>query len=697
MSPVRANLRLVLLPAFAFIGALLLFTVELMVGRMLLPAYGGGFHVWTTCMMFFQGALLLGYAYAHLLAPRIGRWHLLIACLPLLALPVDVQPEPAAAQGIGSILHALLTGVAAPVVLLSTTSVVAQSWLAGSDEESAADPYWLYAASNAGSLIGLLAYPLLIEPTLGLNIQRALWTGAFAVYLGLTIALGSFRAPVMSRASATAPTGPMGGAPWFHWFALAMAPSVMLMAATNAISHEIGSIPLAWVAPLAIYLASFILIFRDRPWYPHWLQRYWLEIALVGLAILSGWVRTADWPRLLWHLLVLFAVAMRGHAELYRSRPGTDRLTAFYLVLAAGGFAGGVFTCLVAPYAFERLHEYGVAIVILAGTLALQRRTEILAWLRNPALRARWILRTPLLGATFGLSCLWLVPPGAQRLFLLRNHYGVYKVGDVQARVGPAGAERTIAVRQLVHNGTVHGFQALDPEFRALPTGYYHHASPLGDVFTLLLSAPRRVGIVGLGAGSTAPYFGQDDEVVYYEIDPDGADMARERFTFLSDSPAAIRVVIGDARLQLAHDALVPDGHLDALIVDAFSGDAIPTHLLTREALAGYLSKLREGGLLVFNITNRFYDLREALRSTAGSLGLEGAFKARERSDGLDDLEMRSHWYVLTRGHVALERLERDGWTRMNAARQARPAPWTDDYVNILAPLWAKLAQRASL
>jgi hypothetical protein len=201
------------------------------------------------------------------------------------------------------------------------------------------------------------------------------------------------------------------------------------------------------------------------------------------------------------------------------------------------------------------------------------------------------------------------------------------------------------------------------------------------------------VAIIGLGTGSTAPYFGADDELVYYEIDPDGARMARERFSFLADSPARIRIVIGDARLELANDPLAPDGYFDAVVVDAFSGDAIPTHLLTREALSGYLAKLRDDGLLVFNITNRFYDLRAVLRATAAPLGLDGAFRSRERKDGLKDLEMRSHWYVLSRNHDALAGLARTGWVPATGEPTTISA-WTDDYVNILAPLWAKLAAR---
>jgi SAM-dependent methyltransferase len=690
MSVVGLRLRSVLLPVFVFLGAWLLFTVELMAGRMLLPIYGGAFHVWTTCMMFFQGVLLCGYAYAHLVAPRIGRWHLALAGLPLLALPVSVAGVPVDGAGIAAILRSLLYGTAAPVLLLSTTSVLAQSWFASDEQARGSEPYWLYAASNAGSLLGLLAYPLLLEPFLGLQAQRAVWNVAFVVYGGIGLLLCGTTHHHVRHALGSGPAPSIGRNPLGTWFALAMAPSVMLMAATNAISHEIGSLPLAWMAPLAIYLLTFILAFSNRPSIFGRLQRYWLEIGLVGLAVLSGWLRIPDWPRLLWHLLALFAVALRAHSALYRCRPEASQLTTFYLVLAAGGFAGGMFTCLIAPVAFVRLHEYGVAIVLLLGALAWQHRAVVRQQLQSEQIWFRLAARTPLMGATLALSCLWLLPPGAEGLFLLRNHYGIYKVGDVRVRIGGTGAEHTTPVRQLVHNGTVHGFQALAPELRNIPTGYYHPSSPLGDVFERLPS-PRRVAIIGLGTGSTAPYFGPEDELVYYEIDPDGARMARERFSFLADSPAQVRIVIGDARLELAEDPLVPDGHFDAIIVDAFSGDAIPTHLLTREALAGYMEKLREDGLLVLNVTNRFYDLRAVLRTTAASVGLDGAFKSRELRDGLDDLEMRSHWYVLTRDETALARLANAGWIR-TAGEQTTTAAWTDDYVNILAPLWAKLA-----
>jgi len=689
------SLQSALLPCFVFTGALLLFTLQPMVGRTLLPAYGGGFHVWTTCLMFFQGVLLAGYTYAHLVAPRIGRWHLLFVALPLLALPIAIEPDLAGGATIASILAALAWGVALPVAVLSTTSVVAQTWLARARDGETRDPYWLYAASNAGSLLGLLAYPLLAEPLLGLGAQRFAWTALFVVYVGLALsvaphATSTDRTDDEDRVTGDEPAS-VGPGDIAYWFTLSMGPSVMLMAVTNAISHDVGSIPLVWVAPLAIYLTTFIFIFRDRPWYPRVLRRYWPELALTGVFVLSGWLLFPNWPRIALHLLVLFAVCMCGHAELHRRRPAASRLTTFYLVMSAGGFAGGVFVSLVAPAAFSRLHEYAIAVFMVAAAVGIGRRTAIEEWLTAGEAKLERLVRTPLLGAAFGLSALWLLPGvAADDLFLLRNHYGVYKVGDKTRRIEHDGESRSVPAKYLVHNGTIHGLQVLAPELDREPTGYYHFSSPLGDALGLV-DSPRKVAVIGLGAGGMAPYFGAGDEAVFYELDPDGERIARSHFSYLDDCEAEVRVVIGDARVELTADPLAPDGTYDAIVVDAFNGDAIPTHLLTREALAGYLTKLEDGGVLIFNITNRFYDLRGVLAATGRTLDLSSAYRFRADDEEIAELEIRSRWYVMTRNDETIEKLVDIGWQSADDASLPHASAWTDDYVNVLAPMLAEL------
>jgi len=691
------------LPAFVFLGALLLFTVQPLVGRELLPAFGGGFHVWTTCMMFFQGVLLVGYAYAHLVAPRIGRWHLAAVTVPLVFLPIGIGTIGTGEDQIANILVALARGVAVPIALLSTTSVVGQTWLARADDVRGRDPYWLYAASNTGSLLALLAYPFVIEPLLGIRAQQLTWTALYLVYVALAFAVAPPRGVGPSGAAATPEAG---GGPEVratpaligYWLVLSMAPSIMLMAVTNAISSDVGSIPLVWVAPLAIYLATFILTFRDRPWYPRLLRRYWPEIGFSGVFVLSGWLLFPNWPRIAWHLLVLFTIAMCGHSELYRTRPSVRSLTAFYLTMAAGGFAGGVFVGIVAPRLFDRLHEYSIAILMLVVTMAIARRADLRTWVGDRGLRLERIVRTPLLGAAFGLSWLWILPSATtQDVFLLRNYYGIYKVADAPRQMHDADGIREVPVKHLVHNGTIHGMEILAPGGSRVATTYYHAASPLGDVFQIL-GHPRKAAVIGLGTGATAAYFDAGDELVFYEIDADDEAIARNQFHFLGDCPANPRVVIGDARIELAADPGSPDGHFDAVIVDAFSGDAIPTHLLTKEALAAYLAKLGEDGLLVFNISNRFYDLRSVLVSTGATLGLHGAYRLRLDESQLEDMEMRSRWFVLTRNQATLAALAEHGWTLTDDEPQlANATPWTDDYVNVLAPLWDEVLRGKSL
>ena len=698
MPRMKPDLRYSLLPVFAFAGAFLMFVLEPLVGRMMVPAYGGGFHVWTTCLMFFQGVLLLGYLYAHFIAPRIGRWHLLVACLPLLLLPIDVRPVPDPTAPIGSILVALLARVALPIGVLSTTGVVAQMWLARSERRDA-DPYWLYAASNAGSLLGLLAYPLLVDPLMGVASQRGIWSVLYLGYLGL-VATVAPRGKL--EAAPAAPSGDDGigagpaGRPVtrplvLRWLALSMGPSVMLMAVTNAISFDVGSIPLVWVLPLALYLTTFILVFGKRQRYPTMVRTYWPELAIAGLVVLTAAPMFPSWPRLGIHLLALFAVCLAGHAELHRLRPAASELTKYYLIMSVGGWAGGVFVSIFAPVLFDRLFEYPVAIILVAGAILASRDGFTLRGLANTQIGMRAMVRAPFAVTGLAFAAAWMLPnegPTDTRMELMRNHYGIYQVGDLEKNIGDEENPDVVPVRYLVHNGTMHGSQVVSDDLRHLPGAYYHRNSGLGDVLRMV-GSPMKLGVIGLGTGGTAAYAGASDEIVFYEIDPDDETLAREHFTFLSDCPGTVRVVIGDARMMLAADARVPDGYFDALFVDAFSGDAIPTHLLTLEALELYQRKLRKGGIIVFNVTNRFYDLRPVLAAAAAELGVEGAFKIRKERDGLAPLESGTRYFVLSEDAAAVSRLVADGWTRVQSPRDV--TVWTDDYVNVFTALFAQL------
>jgi hypothetical protein len=718
---------------FTFLGALLLFGLEPLVGRLLLPASGGGFHVWTTCLMVFQGTLLLGYAYCHLLAPRLGRWHLLLVLLPALVLPIAVQPGNSplppllAATGalqppdphapILSIIRALLVGVCLPFAVLSTTGVVAQAWLSRSDLPERREPYQLYAASNLGSLAALLAYPLVIEPFLRLETQRLAWSAGFCVYAALAFL-------VAPRAGAPAPPPeeslpepkpaadpmkvdgeddpdaerPARVTPGvvLYWTLLAAAPSIFLLAVTNVIALDIGSVPLVWVLPLGIYLLSFVLAFGRRPWYPPVLRRFWPETALVGLFYFAkphhGKFGALD---LVIQAGALFVICIVAHGELYRARPAPRHLTGFYLSVSVGGFLGGLLPTLVAPFWFTSLAEYPIALALLAATLIVGRRHALRPWLKTePRLfLAGTAIICTIIGYRWIDAVLSKAPPNI--LELRRNAYGIYKVVERNANSFELEAAQLgqpqVAVRHIYHGTTLHGTQVRHPQWERRPISYYHTQGPLGDVLDRLdvVPKPRRGAVVGMGAGTTAAYFDKGDAFVFYELDPGVLDMATRHFTYYGQCEAEKRVVLGDARLRLADDPLLEDGRLDVLVVDAFSSDAIPVHLLTREALELFARRIGPKGVVCLHISNRYYDLLPPIAATARTLGLKLASKSRATSDTKKaPFEDASDWVALVKDEAVLGPLLARGWSRAGDDMGAGLAPWTDDYANLLASLY---------
>jgi len=370
LAQIAGGWRRVLLPLFVLQGALLLFMLEPMVGRRLVAAHGAGFHVWNTCMMFYSGALLVGYLYAHWLVPRVGRWHLLFVASSLLWVAMgwvgmSELPEPSPGGPVLSVLLALLATTAVPFCVLATTSVVAQQWLASSSGPGSDDPYHLYAASNVGSLLGLLAYPFLVEPLLGLEAQGRLWSALLVTYVGVSFALAP-RGRIATGPAADgghAPAQRPGTAIAAYWLALSLAPSMALLAVTNLIANSLGSIPLVWVAPLAVYLSTFILAYRTRSAQGSLLRRNAPELCVLAAIALTG--------SLAGPLGLLFAVALAGHSELHRTRPEARHLTYYYLLVATGGWAGAAFVSLAAPQLFGDLYEWPLSLLLLSGTLLL--------------------------------------------------------------------------------------------------------------------------------------------------------------------------------------------------------------------------------------------------------------------------------------------------------------------------------------
>jgi hypothetical protein len=754
--------KLARLRAFVLLGALLLFGMEPLVGRLLLPSSGGGFHVWAACLLFFQTALFLGYLYTHLFSKWVGRGHILLALAPLLFLPIgrflrELDPDPSSPTA--SILGVLTLSIAVPFVLLSTTGVIAQRWLAESDLPERENPYQLYAASNAGSFVALLSYPLVFEPLFGLQAQRWVWSAAYLVYLGLAISL----VPRGSRAAGAAPepagevepagegepageaAESAGAAPasqepgpaaeaaakeeaapaeaanpneidsassedseavpekvspglFLAWLVLAAVPSACLVAVTNVIAMDLGSLPMVWVVPLCIYLLSFVLTFGPKERYPAFVRRLTPEVLTLGfcLWLLGG---QFTWLAGLGHLLVLSWVCWVGHGELYRARPAPSRLTTFYLSVSLGGWIGGFLVTFVAPRAFTGLWEYPLALGALLVALLGLRGRKIMGYVRaaHPAQIGISAIAIALALLYVGIDrALITVHPEAYR-----NEYGIYKVGTVPLR-GPRGEAVRIKgevaeLRAMSHGTIIHGKEILQAP--GVPIGYFHGRAPLGRALKQR-PAPAKIAIVGLGAGAMAGNLRPGDELTFYEIDPDVEVLARKHFTYLERSRGSILPMrAGDARLELSKD---PQGTFDVIMVDAFSSDAIPIHLLTREALDVYRARLKPDGWLILHISSRYYDLRPVVRATARSLDPPMAGVIQETINAppeeLVKLALRfedpSSTYVLAATSELLEPLHEVGFKDDTGFALPELSPWSDDYANILGPLWARYTRK---
>jgi SAM-dependent methyltransferase len=678
MTPTQRRLGAGLTTAFVFLGACLMFGVEPLIGRLLLPYFGGAAHVWLTCMVLFQGLLLAGYAWAHGLAARLGAWHLALFAVPVLVLPLDLVAEPSADAPLLSITLAVLRAIGLPFLAMSTVSVVAQLWWARSPLGETSQPYPLYAASNAGSLVALLAYPLLVEPNLGLTAQRWAWTAGYLVLVALSVA--SYLALKPRRGSQpVAPEADRGPQPTWGdrawWLTLSAVPSAFLLATTNVIAGEVGSFPLVWVVPLALYLGSFMVVFRDRGGVPRWIGAVWPELlALSAVVFMFG---VSHLALVVLHALALLLVAVLLHGELYERRPAPARLTSFYLWMSVGGFVGGSLVTFGAPYMFPGNWEYPlllVAIVVVVGVLRGRRVLQAFQASTLPLVATRL---TVLMGAAavVGVGAWSFAQIAFRDLAQYRTFYGVFRVRDMEDdRSGKS-------VRYILHGATLHGSQVLDDELRMVPSEYYHPSQCIAEAFEQVPS-PRRIGIVGLGAGALSGFSRTGDQVDFYEIDPKNEEIARRWFTWLDQSPGKLRVIVGDGRLELATRTET----YDYLQMDAFSGDGIPVHLINREALQVYGQRLAPDGLLMLHVSNRYYDLRPVVKSTSALDGWSGAFAGPRPAQV--PLSRPATCVVLARDPARLQGLVDKGWTRFGADDGLPDlTPWTDDYVNMLDPL----------
>jgi len=755
--PARIASPLLLFGSATFLSAWLLFQIQPMFARMALPLLGGAPAVWNTALVFFQAVLLLGYVYAHFLGTRLPLKlqivvHIGVLAVAFVFLPVAVGAawrEPPETMPMLWLMGLLAVSVGLPFFALSATSPLLQRWFGESGHEAARDPYFLYGASNLGSLLALVAYPLLLEPSLALAEQSRLWTLAYVV---LAIAIGGAGCLTLYRRRTHGvaarrierPTHPVLGAPdWrlrLHWVLLAFVPSGLLVAVTTLITTDLVAIPLFWIGPLTLYLLSFVLVFARRPLYPE----KWLLIAQTPMLIVTALIAT--WGTTRYHYLVialalatLFVTAMLCHGRLVQRRPPTRHLTEFYIWMSAGGILGSAFAALLAPLLFDRVIELSI---LCAAAAFLRPRTDFTEEKKEPqglTLAASAMLREvsfPIAGMALAVM---LTPHienenGATALLLLSlvaifvlvftvlsagrplrfglcivafALFGMQFVNIASASIvlrertffGSHVIKRNTETGYLifVHGSTTHGAQNLAPSRRREHHTYYHAGSGFGRLYAALTTAaqlPKRVGVVGLGAGELACYRSEGQDWRFFEIDPAVVRIATSGkwFTYLPDCAPGVRVVVGDGRLTLARE---PQATFDLLVLDAFASASIPTHLVTREAFKLYLDKLAPGGLILINISNRYLDLEPVVAGLAADAKLAARLFDTDAATMEKDnpFRFRSTWVALTRGETKLKALTEgfdksapSAWGHWRALK-AQPGLrlWTDDYSNIIS------------
>lgn len=711
----------VLFACTTMLGASLLFMVQPLAAKLILPSYGGSATVWSTSSLLFQLLLLLGYVYAHVSTRRLGaRWqpraHLLLLALPLFALPLALPAEsvpPSDASPVLWLLRTLLLMVGLPFVVLSTTGPLIQRWYAWSGGPRSEDPYFLFAASNVGSFLGLLAYPFILEPLLTLTQQRTAWSIAFGAFMLLmawcALVVRGRDLGLEGRATSVRSTTPGPSARQMAvWCLWAFLPSSLMLAATAHLSTDIAAVPLLWVLPLAAYLASFVLAFArtTRTISPR------LVVPCVAFAVTTGVVSSLGSTALapLVALVVganVVSVGLAGfasHARLAASRPDAAHLTLFYLVISVGGALGGLLNGVVAPLLFDGVWEYFLTVALLP-VLAIGlpvMRVRARSVVRGAgagatmllALGAAWgggglstIESVVLLGATVVAAVVtWLTLRVAVMLTVTllisalvvivvqeraaelteRTFYGSYRVRSVEGQ------------HRLLHGTTIHGTQFVGSDLAQTPTTYYVTEGPFGDVMSTV--APTDLAVVGLGAGAIAAYGGEVPRIRFFEIDAAVARVARDPrwFTYLSDSEADVEVVVGDGRLAMEQE---PAGCFDAVALDAFSSDSIPVHILTREGIEVFLDRVRQDGALVIHISNRVFDLKPVLAAHARALDLQAVFGQGGEGPGA----ATSEWVVLTRSSDTADALE--ALPRWETLSTDETVEWSDDYSSVLSVL----------
>ena len=680
-SSVRARL---LLPLTTFLGALLLFGVEPMIAKMILPWYGGSAEVWIVCLLFFQAALLGGYLYAHLLNTRVpagwqARVHIALLAGSLLFLPIIPAErwKPAGGEDpLLLILGVLASTIGLPFVLLSSTGPLVQAWQSRAQtwRGGAHSVYRLYALSNAGSLIALLSYPVLVEPWVPTHLQALSWSFAyagFALLFGAAAWLFGMRqpdAPVLQAGdSARAPISRK-----LLWFVLALMPSALLLAVTNFMLRNIAAIPLLWVVPLALYLVSLIIAFDSPRWYwrPLWYVLFAALAETMMYNVMGPVVHENYFVQLAFYGSGLFVYCMVCHGELASMRPPTSQLTAYYLLIAAGGAAGGLLVAVIAPLAYNE--DFDLALLLPTAALPV----IYIGWRRLPA-DAPGLLKWNTLALIFYAwasvtvrTAVLIEQDVSGNVLSARNFYGPLRVNQVPIP-SPKGD-----ILQLRNGNIIHGREFIDRDLYCEPISYYGPDSGIGLAMAEKQpSGPLRIGVVGLGSGAMAAYGRAGDEFRFYEINPLVPMIAAGTFHFLKACPAKSAIAMGDARLSLERE--MPQG-FDVPVVDAFTSDAIPVHLLTKEAMSLYWKHLKSDGVLAVHVSNQYIDLAPVVVAAAQESG-KAARLFNNKSDDEKAID-ESHWVLVASSDAFFSSAGLSGATEVvtNAA-----SAWTDDYSNL--------------
>jgi hypothetical protein len=733
LAPAALRLAPALFAVALFLSALLLFLVQPMFTKMVLPRLGGAPTVWSVAMVFFQAALLAGYAYAHLLVRRLplGRGalvHLGVLAAAALTLPIGISDAfgTPPTSGIAPWLIGLFAvSIGLPFAALSASAPLLQGWFAASGHPQAGNPYVLYAASNLGSFAALIAYPIVIEPIFPLKGQTQLWSAGFAVLAVLIAAVSLFVARRPSIVVTDAAAEPASMRDRLAWMVLAAIPAGLVIAVTSYISTDVAAAPFLWVVPLAIYLLTFVAVFRERAWISPATVALLVPILVAPLSIgLLGAGDKTFWLAMIGiNLAAFLLLALLCHGELYRRRPAPALLTEFYLWVSFGGVLGGIFAALLAPAIFNRIYEYPILLLaglfVLPGMFAggmrrfLTQAGPILALsalaiaaqvaldIRLPetaklsfqvalvALAAVMLLQRHRPARFFALAVLAFVvtglwQPGFNRVETLRSFFGVHQVVETADN----------RHRLLYHGTTLHGAERIGDVASGAPPEpltYFYFGGPISEAIEAVRAARGglgRVAVVGLGAGSLACHRLGNEQWTFFEIDPDVVRIARDprSFSFISSCAPGIPVVLGDARLTLA----ASPQRYDLIVLDAFASDVIPVHLLTREAVAGYLARLAPHGALVLHISNRHMELARVVAAVAAAEGLVAYVKADRRPDSIPyDYKMSAEVAALARSDADLGDLpRRAGWHKIEP--DPRVSAWTDDYSDIFGAILRK-------